>query len=83
MSGEEIYKALMSYMDTLPLPDYIQKEFQEARSLGITDGTHPTQFIPMWRAAVMAKRAYEKGLKERCSCHGEKQDSNSLQGEPE
>lgn len=83
MSGEEIYKALMAYQDTLPVPDYIQAEFQEARTLGLTDGTHPMQFTPVWRAVVFALRAYKKGLKEGCKCHVEGSDLGQALGERE
>lgn len=83
MSGAEIYQALVNYLDTIPLPSWIQEEFQEACKLGLTDGSHPMQFTPAWRAAVMALRAYKKGLKEGCKCHVEGSDLGQALGERE
>jgi hypothetical protein len=57
MTGEEIYKALQEYLATQPLPSWAEAEFQEAKDLGITDGSAPMQLIPRYQAAMMAKRA--------------------------
>lgn len=40
-----------------PVPEWAQKELQEAIDLGITDGTRPMQLIPRYQAAIMALRA--------------------------
>ena len=60
MTGEEIYNELQNYLKGQPLPDWAKKEMEEAKSLGITDGTNPMIFIPRYQAAIMAKRAKTK-----------------------
>jgi hypothetical protein len=60
MTGEEIYKALQNYLAEQPLPDWAKAEMQEAKDLGITDGSNPMQLIPRYQAAIMAKRAVKK-----------------------
>ena len=42
------------------LPDWAKKEMEEAKAMGITDGTNPMQLIPRYQAAIMAKRAKSK-----------------------
>ena len=37
------------------------KELEEAVAMGITDGTDPMGLIPRYQAAIMAKRAVQKG----------------------
>lgn len=60
MSGEEIYMALQTYLKDVKLPDWAKKEMEEAKAMGITDGTNPMQLIPRYQAAIMAKRAKSK-----------------------
>lgn len=57
MTGEQIYHTLNAYLNTLPIPEWAEKEYAEARALGITDGKNPLQLIPRYQAAIMAKRA--------------------------
>jgi hypothetical protein len=60
MTGEEIYKALQNYLAEQSLPSWAEAEMQEAKDMGITDGTNPMQLIPRYQAAIMAKRAAQK-----------------------
>ena len=60
LKGEEIFKRLNEYTSTLPLPGWATKEFEEAKALGITDGTNPCGLIPRYQAAIMTKRAMKK-----------------------
>lgn len=57
MTGKEIYDALNSYLRTQPVPDWAEKEWQEAVSLGISDGSDPMALIPRYQAAILALRA--------------------------
>ena len=57
MTGKEIYDALNAYTATVPVPDWAKKELEEAKAVGITDGTNPMQLIPKYQAAIMALRA--------------------------
>lgn len=57
MTGEEIYNTLNAYLATLPVPAWAEKEFAEAKALGITDGSNPMQMIPRYQAAIMSLRA--------------------------
>ena len=61
MTGEEIYKELTAYTVSLPLPEWAKEELEEAVAMGITDGTDPMGLIPRYQAAIMAKRAVQKG----------------------
>ncbi len=73
MTGKEIYEALMQYMQDELAPTWISKkgpigdmekkeqaEFQEAISLGLTNGSNPMVLIPRYQAAIMSKRAAKK-----------------------
>lgn len=60
MTGKEIYDALNDYLSKQPVPDWAQKELEEAVKLGITDGKEPTALIPRYQAAIMAKRIKEQ-----------------------
>ena len=61
MTGEEIYKELTAYTASLPLPEWAKEELEEAVAMGITDGTDPMGLIPRYQAAIMAKRAVQRG----------------------
>lgn len=61
MTGEEIYRKLNEYLRTRPAPAWAEKELAEAVAMGITDGTEPMALIPRYQAAIMARRAVEKG----------------------
>lgn len=60
MTGEQIYEKLNDYLRELPCPDWAKAELEEAKKLGITDGTRPCELIPRYQAAIMAKRAMSK-----------------------
>lgn len=60
MTGEEIYKALDSYMKAQKVPAWAKEELEQAVKMGITDGKDPTALIPRYQAAIMTKRALEK-----------------------
>lgn len=57
MTGEEIYNKLVDYLATLKVPDWAKEELEEAKAMGITDGSNATQLTPVYRAAIMSKRA--------------------------
>ena len=61
MTGKEIYDALQAYLDAQRVPAGVQEEYRQAVEAGITDGKNPCQLVPRWQAAIMAKRAAEKG----------------------
>ena len=63
LTGKEcaqILSAANEYLATQPAPDWAKEELEEAKKLGITDGTRPMQMIPRYQAAIMAKRAVQK-----------------------
>ena len=64
MSGEEIFRALQSYLAEQPVPDWAEKVLGEAVALGITDGTDGMQLTPRYQAAIMALRAYKAAVAE-------------------
>ncbi len=58
------YGTFKAYMDQYILeqtaqsvPEWAEKELDEAKDMGITDGTYPMQFVPRYQAAIMAERA--------------------------
>lgn len=57
MTGKEIYEKLCDYLQTLPAPDWADKELGEAIDAGITDGSDPMGIALRYQAAIMAKRA--------------------------
>ena len=57
LTGEEIYKRLSEYLSQKPAPEWAGEELEEAKSLGITDGTAPEMFATRAQAAIMVKRA--------------------------
>ena len=61
MTGKEIYDALQAYLDAQRVPAGVQEEYRQAVEAGITGGKNPCQLVPRWQAAIMAKRAAEKG----------------------
>lgn len=61
MTDKQIYEAFQRYVKTLTLPSWAEKEFQEAKEMGITDGSDPMGLIPRYQAAIMAKRTAQKG----------------------
>lgn len=65
MTGKEIYDRLTAYLGgQKEAPSWAKAEIEEAKALGITDGTAPMAFIPRYQAAIMAKRAVMTALKE-------------------
>ncbi len=64
MTDQQIYEAVQRYADTLPVPDWARDELDEAIDLGITDGSRPTQLVPRYQAAILAKRAVRAALRE-------------------
>ena len=61
MTGKEIYDALQAYLDAQRVPAGVQEEYRQAVEAGVTDGKNPCQLVPRWQAAIMAKRAAERG----------------------
>lgn len=59
MTGKEIYNRLVEYLSKEPVPEWAQREYQEAIDKGITDGTRPMLFTSRLETAIMAKRAVE------------------------
>lgn len=59
MTGKEIYDALNEYLSKQPAPDWAKKELEEAKALGITDGSRPMGLTTRYEAAIMTKRAAE------------------------
>lgn len=59
MTGKEIYDKLNEYLMGKPAPDWAQKELEEAKKMGITDGENMCALTPRYQAAIMAKRAVE------------------------
>lgn len=60
MSYEKFKEYMDKYMNELAeqdVPDWAKTELEEAKAMGITDGTRPMQLIPRYQAAIMAKRA--------------------------
>lgn len=62
MSGEEIYKKLMEYLNSMELPDWAAEEMAQAKAIGITDGSNPMGMTFRYQAAFMAERALVKAL---------------------
>lgn len=60
MTGKEIYDALQDYLSKQPVPNWAKAELEEAKKMGITDGSNPMQLIPRYQAAIQAKRAAER-----------------------
>lgn len=61
MTGKEIYDALNDYLSSQSVPDWARTELGEAVAMGITDGSDPMRLVPRYQAAIMAKRARERG----------------------
>ena len=57
---KEYHERYMAELAEQDVPDWAKAELEEAKSMGITDGTRPMQLIPRYQAAIMAKRAAEK-----------------------
>ncbi len=62
LDGKEILDRVQKYLNTQKVPDWAGAELEEARKLGITDGTYPMQMIPRYQAAIMAKRAVDAAV---------------------
>lgn len=63
LTGEECEQIIAKANEHLAgksAPKWAESELNEAKALGITDGTAPMQLIPRYQAALMAKRAVEK-----------------------
>lgn len=60
MTDKEVYDALQRYMATQAVPTWADKEFEEAKKAGITDGSNPMDLIPRYQAAIMCLRAMKK-----------------------
>lgn len=63
MTGKEIYDKLNEYLKDLDAPAWAQEELEQAKALGITDGSKPMAMIPRYQAAIMCKRAVEAAKK--------------------
>lgn len=60
MTGKEIYDALNDYLSKQPVPAWAKAELEEAKRMGITDGSDLMQLIPRYQAVILAKRAAER-----------------------
>lgn len=60
MTGKEIYEALNAYLKTQPVPSWATAEIEEAKRMGLTDGSDLTALIPRYQAVILAKRAAQK-----------------------
>lgn len=63
MTGKEIYDKLVEYLSSLDAPEWGKAELQEAKDMGITDGTRPMMLTNRLESAIMAKRAAKGGKK--------------------
>lgn len=61
MTGEQIYTRLNEYLAGQELPAWARDELEQAVAMGVTDGKRPMELVPRYQAAIMAKRAMEKG----------------------
>ncbi len=52
-----ILKEAQAHEAKQPVPEWAEKELEEAVKLGITDGENPCELVPRYQAAVMALRA--------------------------
>lgn len=66
MTGKEIYESLKRYLDTVDdvaVEDpTVKKLLDEARTLGVWNGSRPMGLCPRYEAAIMALRAYNKAM---------------------
>ncbi len=76
MTGEQIFNALNTYLDTLPVPEWAVEELAGAKAAGITDGKKPMRLIPRYQAAIMALRAETGGAPAQ-------QDGGAITEQPE
>lgn len=60
MTGEEIYKRLKDYLCSLEQTGGLAQELEQAKELGITDGTNPRMFCTRAQTAAMVRRALAK-----------------------
>lgn len=61
MSGEEIYNALVEYLEKRPIPKWGNEEYYDAIIEGITDGSRPNVFASRYETAIMISRALKNG----------------------
>lgn len=67
MTDERFAELMDTYLKNQakdPIPKWAEEELEEAKKLGITDGTRPMQLIPRYQAAIMALRA-SKAVRKR------------------
>lgn len=60
MTGKEIYDALNAYLKTQSVPAWATEEIEEAKRMGLTDGSDLMTLIPRYQAVILAKRAAQK-----------------------
>lgn len=60
MTGEEIYRELNNYLKKQPVPSWAKTEIDEAKKMGLTDGSDLMTLIPRYQAIILAKRAAQK-----------------------
>lgn len=60
MTDKEVYDAFMRYASTLKIPEWAEKEMEEAKAMKITDGSDPMLPTPRYQTAIMTKRAAKK-----------------------
>lgn len=57
LQAYEVLKKAQEHAATLPVPEWAESEYEEAKEAGITDGTRPLGFVTRVEAALMAWRA--------------------------
>lgn len=65
LTGAECYEILLKaneYAASLATPEWMKDELEQAKAMGITDGTRPLAMVQRGAAAIMAKRSAEKAV---------------------
>lgn len=62
--GKEIYNALQDYLAQRPTLNWAQTELAGAANLGIRDSKNPMQLVPCYQAAITAKQAAPRVVRE-------------------
>ena len=58
--GKELDSCVYEYRVKLDAPGWAEDELQEAKDMGITDGTRPMVYGTRLETAIMCKRAVKK-----------------------
>ena len=65
LTGADCYEILLKaneYAAGLATPEWMKEELEQAKAMGITDGTRPLAMVQRGAAAIMAKRSAEKAV---------------------